>query len=82
MARGSFPERSVVDKLFTVADLRQILQTVYPEVDDDRDEASGYDHPMAAVGLVLLSAAIIETKELVLFTGLQSALHFGNHVEQ
>jgi hypothetical protein len=59
----------VVDKLLTVADLRQILQTVYPEVENDRDDEGSYDHPMAAVGLVLLSAAIIETQELVRFTG-------------
>jgi len=60
-----------MSKLFTVADLRPTLQTVYPELEDDRDN-DGYDHHLAAVGLVLLSAAIIgtfETRELVLFTG-------------
>ena len=60
-----------MSQLFRVVDLRPILQTVYPELEDDRDN-DGYDHPMAAVGLVLLSAAIIrtiETRELVLFTG-------------
>ena len=59
-----------MSQLFRVADLRPILQTVYPELEDERDN-DGYDHPMAAVGLVLLSAAIIgtiETSELVLFT--------------
>ncbi len=60
-----------MSKLLTVADLQTTLQTVHPELEDDRDN-DGYDHPLAAVGLVLLSAAIIgtfETRELVLFTG-------------
>jgi hypothetical protein len=60
-----------MSELLTVADLRPILQVVYPELEDDRN-ADGYDHPMAAVGLVLLSAAIIgtvEARKLVIFTG-------------
>ena len=61
-----------MDKVFTVADLRPIMQVMFPAVEDERDDNEKYEHPMTAVGLVLLSAAIISTTEatkLVLFTG-------------
>ena len=58
-------------KALSVADLRPIMQGMYPEVEDDRDD-NDYEHPMTAVGLVLLSAAIMGTSEaskLTVFTG-------------
>src|SRR5271169_6026064 len=61
-----------MDKVLTVADLRPIMQVMFPAVEDERDDNEKYEHPMTAVGLVLLSAAIISTTEatkLVLFTG-------------
>ena len=61
-----------MSKIFTVVDLLSIMQLLYPEVEDDRDDDANYEHPMTAVGVVLLSAAFLGTtkaKELVLFTG-------------
>ena len=55
----------------TVADLRLIMHALFPEV-DDRADPENAEHPMTAVGLVLLSAAVIDTTEatkLALFTG-------------
>ena len=59
-------------KVLSVADLRSIMQGMYPEVEDDRGNNEPYEHPMTAVGLVLLSAAILGTSKpskLAVFTG-------------
>jgi len=56
-------------KLFTGKDLLLVMQFLYPDVDDDLEH---YEHPMTAVGVVLLSAALVGTtkvKELARFTG-------------
>src|SRR5689334_18604643 len=48
-----------------------MFQALYPDVEEDRDDEK-CEHPMTAVGLVLLSAAIIgrtEVAELTVFTG-------------
>jgi hypothetical protein len=61
-----------MSKLFSVADLRLVMQFLYPDVENDRDDNENYEHPMTAVGLVLLSAALIGTtkaRELVRVTG-------------
>src|SRR6266550_7777465 len=61
-----------MSKSFTVVDLRPIMQFLYPEVEDERDDDDPYEHPMTAVGIVLLSAAVMGTtkaKQLILFTG-------------
>ena len=61
-----------MSKLLAVKDLRPILQAMYPDVEDGRDDNENYEHPLTAVGLVLMSAAIIGTTEaakLTLFTG-------------
>jgi hypothetical protein len=53
---------------FTVEDLRRIMRAKYP----DPAEEEGDEHPMTAVGVVLLSAAIMETTDaqtLIRFTG-------------
>jgi hypothetical protein len=42
-------------KLFTGRDLLLVMQFLYPDVDDDQEP---YEHPMTAVGVVLLSAAL------------------------
>jgi hypothetical protein len=60
-----------MDKVLKVADLRPILQVMYAEVEDERDDNENYEHPMTAVGLVLLSAVIMGTTDatkLALFT--------------
>ena len=61
-----------MSKLLAVKDLRPILQAMYPDVEDGREDNENYEHPLTAVGLVLMSAAIIGTTEaakLTLFTG-------------
>jgi hypothetical protein len=66
------PRGMPVGKLFTIADLLCVMQFLYPEVEDERDDDENYEHPMTGVGLVLLSAALLETIEpgqLILFTG-------------
>ena len=55
----------------TMHDLRPIMDDLFPDV-DDRDDPGNPEHPMTAVGLVLLSAVVIgttETTKLALFTG-------------
>jgi hypothetical protein len=52
------------------------MQTMFPSVEDDRDDDAPYEHPMTAVGVVLMSAAIMGTTEpmkLILFTGYSRA---------
>ena len=61
-----------MSKLFGIADLWPAMQTMYPEVEDEREDDDDYEHPMTAVGLILLSAALLQTiepRELRLFTG-------------
>src|SRR5215471_17850007 len=65
-----------VDRLLTLADIRPFIQTMFPSVEDDRDDDGPYEHPMTAVGLVLMSAATMGTTEpmkLILFTGYSRA---------
>jgi hypothetical protein len=73
-----------MDNVLKVADLRPILQVMYAEVEDERDDKENYEHPMTAVGLVLLSAVImgtIDATKLALFHLLQPPFHLGNHVK-
>jgi hypothetical protein len=61
-----------MSKLLIVSDLRPILQAMYPDVEDGREDHENYEHPMTAVGLVLMSAAIMDTTQaakLIRFTG-------------
>ena len=46
-----------MSKLFGIADLWPAMQAMYPEVEDEREDDDDYEHPMTAVGLILLSAA-------------------------
>lgn len=49
-----------------------MMQTMFPDVEDDRDDNNPYEHPMTAVGIVLMSAAAIGTIDgatLAQFTG-------------
>jgi hypothetical protein len=41
-----------MSKRFTVADLRPIMQFLYPEVEDERGDDEPYEHPMTAVGII------------------------------
>ena len=61
-----------MSKILTVADLWPIMQFLYPEVEDERNDNENHEHPMTPVGLVLLSAAVVGTtkaRDLVLLTG-------------
>lgn len=61
-----------MDRVLTVADFKPFMQAMFPDVEDDRDDNHPYEHPMTAVGLVLMSAAAMGTTEatrLMLFTG-------------
>ena len=47
------------------------MHVMYPGVEDERDDKGSYEHPMTAVGIVLLSAALlgtIDARELMAFT--------------
>jgi hypothetical protein len=64
-----------MDSILTLADFRPFLQIMFPSVEDERDD-DPYEHPMTAVGLVLMSAATMGTTEpmkLILFTGYSRA---------
>ena len=52
-----------MSKLFGFADLWPVMQAMYPEVEDEREDDDDYEHPMTAVGLILLSAALLQTIE-------------------
>ena len=61
-----------MSKLLAVNDLRPIMQALFPDDEDGREVNKNYEHPMTAVGLVLMSAAIIGTTKaarLIFFTG-------------
>lgn len=61
-----------MDTVFRSVDLRLIMQELFPDVEDDRDDNADYEHPMTAVGIVLLSAAImgtVDASRLALFSG-------------
>ena len=66
-----------MSRSFNLLDLRNIMQFLYPEVEDDREDHDGYEHPLTAVGVVLLAAATLGTSEagkLIHFTRYSS--HF------
>lgn len=48
-----------MDKVLTVADFKPFMQAMFPDVEQGRDDNHPYEHPMTAVGLVLMSAATI-----------------------
>ena len=61
-----------MDKVLCIADLWSVMHSMYPDVEDGREDDENYEHPMTATGMVLLSAALLRTiglKELLLFTG-------------
>jgi hypothetical protein len=50
-----------MSKELCASDLRQIMRVLYPDVEDGRDDDLAYEHPLTAIGVVLLSAAFLET---------------------
>ncbi len=61
-----------MDKVFSAADFRPIMHQMFPDVEGGRIDNDGFEHPMTAVGVVLMSAAITgmtTAAKLILFTG-------------
>jgi hypothetical protein len=59
-------------KVFVTEVLRPMMQTMFPDVENERSDNNPYEHPMTAVGIVLMSAAAIGTIDpttLAQFTG-------------
>ena len=62
-----------MSRLLTLADVRPLMSEMFPDVDDENQR---YEHPMTAVGIVLLSAVFLESidmKRLATFTGFSLA---------
>lgn len=47
-----------------VTKLKNLMHVMYPDVVDERDDKGDYEHPMTAVGIVLLTAALKGTIDL------------------
>src|SRR5208282_6697868 len=59
-----------------VMDLQAMMHDMYPAVEDERDDYLRYEHPLTAIGAVLLTAALlgsIDHEVLVTFTGYSPA---------
>ena len=50
-----------MSKAFSVTDLPQVIDALYPGIEGGREDTKPYLHPMTAVGIVLLTAALLET---------------------
>src|SRR5215831_12998755 len=58
--------------VFKARDLKGMMHSMYPDVEDGRVDKANYEHPMTAVGIVLLSAAFLVTtaeRQITAFTG-------------
>jgi hypothetical protein len=44
----------------TAKDLFGMMHSMYPDIEDRRDDHDTFEHPLTAVGLVLLSVALLE----------------------
>ena len=55
-------------RLMTVVDIRRALNALYPNVDDDEFsiQVSGFvhEHPMTAIGVVLISSIVLGTTDI------------------
>jgi hypothetical protein len=59
-------------RVFVTEVVRPMMQTMFPDVENERSDNNPYEHPMTAVGIVLMSAAAIGTIDsttLAHFTG-------------
>lgn len=67
------PRRSVEEaRLFNIVDLHRAMESMFPGVEDDRSDNHPFEHPLTAVGIVLLTAALLDTVDsakLASFTG-------------
>ncbi len=50
-----------MSRLLTAKDLFAMMHSIYPDIEDGRDDHDTFEHPLTAVGVVLLSAALLET---------------------
>ena len=53
---------------FGARDLLEIMHDLYPAVEDERSDELPYEHPMTAVGIVLLSAAMMGSVDIAVLT--------------
>jgi len=61
-----------MSQAFRATDLKGMMHAMYPDVENGRIDKASYEHPMTAVGIVLLSAAFLGTtagRRLMAFTG-------------
>jgi len=61
-----------MSKLVRAKDLRRVMLALYPGVEGEGNDDGTDEHPMIAVGIVLLSAALLDTiqaQRLMAFTG-------------
>ncbi|MBZ5683119.1 MAG: hypothetical protein LAO24_23760 [Acidobacteriia bacterium] len=49
-----------MSRTLTAKDLFGMMHSMYPGVEDGRDDHDAFEHPLSAVGVVLLSAALLE----------------------
>lgn len=52
--------------------LRDLMQIMFPDVEDGRADTGTYEHPMTAVGTVLLSSAMLDMKDVRALTAFTS----------
>jgi hypothetical protein len=60
-----------MSRTLTAKDLFGMMHSLYPGIEDGRDDHDTFEHPLTAVGVVLLSAALLETIDpsfLIAFT--------------
>jgi hypothetical protein len=50
-----------MSRTLTAKDLFGMMHSIYPGIEDGRDDHDTFEHPLTAVGVVLLSAALLET---------------------
>jgi hypothetical protein len=50
-----------MSRTLTAKDLFGMMHSLYPGIEDGRDDHDTFEHPLTAVGVVLLSAALLET---------------------
>lgn len=71
-----------MSRTLTANDLFGMMHSIYPDIEDGRDDRDTFEHPLTAVGVVLLSEALLETIDpsfLIASTHYSSRVHFSDH---
>jgi hypothetical protein len=61
-----------MDHVLTAKDLKNLMHVMYLDVEDDGDDKCDFEHPMTALGIVLLTATLtgtIDEQAIMGFTG-------------